>query len=840
MRILSKAIFPTIVLTILLGCSDSSNNSEPSADSTDTFSATVRRTEFGIPHIQANDWGSLGFGYGYAYAQDNYCLTMREIVIASGRSAELMGEADGDIDRDIFWVYLNGTRENFYNNLIVDIPPYIQDLVGGFAQGMNRYLRDTGVEGLAEGDAGCRNANWVYEIDEFDLFRHLRRGALSGSSDQGTVRQALQSVTGPESITAANLQALSAPAGESLRALGETLRSDQNGSNAIIAGRDATQNGSSVLLGNPHQSWLGQHRLYEAHLTIPGEYDAAGASLQGLPFLAIGFSKDVAWTHTVDFAGRFTLYELKLNPDNPMEYAYDGEWREITSGTVSALVMTDSGQMESREKTFYESHYGMILDLGGVDPLLGGWPMSNGNLLSIRDANLLTGLRTPDEFIKKSVAGNMAEYEAALTNVGNPAFHEMAADRHGDIFYGQTSAVPHVTTEKFEECKTGPEGTKPFAVSPLIAALTTNAILSLDGSRSACEWGEDPDSPPGTNVFGPSNRAVIRGGGTAGNSNNSYWLSDANNPLTGFPIIMGFLGGENMQQFLRTRSNHLMIAERLAGKDGISETPLFDAQTMKDLMYSSRVHAAEVALDDTLAICSTFAAAPPADITESQLAILDEACSVLEKWDRRVNLDSRGAQVFTEYWKALRDTLGTGFQGVIGDPDFWLVDFDPGAPLTTPRGIDASLPANVELVGRSLISAGEKLRSNNVAFDAPWGEVQTLERNGENIPIHGGFDGMGTFSTIKGGIRDGGYTRPDGGNSYIQVVSWDETECPIADTILTHSQSSDPASPYYGDQTKEYSAKRWVRFPFCEEDIVAAQVGDALILEAERIFPGRP
>ena len=207
--------------------------------------------------------------------------------------------------------------------------------------------------------------------------------------------------------------------------------------------------------------------------------------------------------------------------------------------------------METREKTFYTSHYGMIIDQGGIDPLLSGWPLFNGNLLAIRDANLQTGIRSAGEFLKKAQAGNMAEYEAALTNIGNPVFHEFAADRHGDIFYGQVSAVPHVTTEKYKDCVIG--------LSALIADLSSNAIVSLDGSRSACEWGEDADSPPGTNLFGLSSRAIIRGGGTVGNSNNSYWLSNPNAPMTGFPLVMGWLGGENMQQFERTRITHLMI-----------------------------------------------------------------------------------------------------------------------------------------------------------------------------------------------------------------------------------------------------------------------------------------
>jgi Penicillin amidase len=35
------------------------------------YSAEIRRTAYGIPHVLAKDYGSLGYGYGYAFAQDN-------------------------------------------------------------------------------------------------------------------------------------------------------------------------------------------------------------------------------------------------------------------------------------------------------------------------------------------------------------------------------------------------------------------------------------------------------------------------------------------------------------------------------------------------------------------------------------------------------------------------------------------------------------------------------------------------------------------------------------------------------------------------------------------------
>ncbi len=813
---------------LLAACGDSNNNKgngEPElpVEPQPTYSVEVRRTEYGIPHIKANDWGSLGYGYGYAYSQDNYCVTMREIVLATGRSAELMG---GNPDHDLLFRFLNGSKDEFRAKYFDVQPQFAKDLAVGYAAGMNRYLRETGVENLPEGDAGCRGAGWVFEVDEIDLMEYLRRIGLAGSSDQSIVRDALLAVQAPDSMnTMALIDSLGVEPfpGRALAAASRALRPGEVGSNAIALGGDVTQNGGGLLLGNPHQPWNGSGRWYEAHLTIPGEYDVAGASLQGLPWIGIGFTKDVAWTHTVDYSTRFTLYELKLNPDNPFEYEYDGEWREITQKTVSVKVRNAAGSLEDREKTFYSSHYGMILDLGAVNPVLAGWPMFNGSVLSIRDANLDTGVRSALQWVRKAQASNMAEFAQALKAIGNPVFHEFAVDRDGEAFYGQITVVPHLTSEKLERCVVG--------IGAVLASATTNAIIGLDGSTSGCDWGEDTDTPKGTGLFGYESRPKIFTRGYVANSNNSYWLSDAKNPLTGFPVVMGWMGPEGKQQFERTRINHLMVAARIAGTDGLSETPLFDMATLQGLMYENRVYAAEITLDDTLQICADYVATPPADASGDDLTALTETCRVLGNWDRKAELDSRGTQVFTEYWRAIRSELGSDFQNVVDSARFWRVDFDPADPLNTPAGIDMAQPGNHVTVIAALLQAYKRLMNAGVALDAPWGEVQFLERNNERVPIHGGDGNIGVFGAINASLKEGGYKNPGSGNSYIQTVTWDESECPIADTILTHSQSVQPTSDHYSDQTRLYADKRWVRFPFCEKDIAEQQIGETLTLE---------
>jgi acyl-homoserine-lactone acylase len=228
------------LLLFVFACSDSGSGG--GSTPTGPVSAEIRRTEYGIPHVKADDWASLGYGFGYAYAQDNFCVTMREIVFAIGRSAELMGEEMGSTDSDFLFTYLNGDKEAFRREFVEALPQYAQDLGAGFTRGMNRYLRDTGLENLPEGDFGCRNAEWVFEFDEVDLALFLRREALRGSSDNGIFRSAILATEGPTMASMAALTAKEKSVGaDALRELAEALRAESGGSNGLALGSEATQ-----------------------------------------------------------------------------------------------------------------------------------------------------------------------------------------------------------------------------------------------------------------------------------------------------------------------------------------------------------------------------------------------------------------------------------------------------------------------------------------------------------------------------------------------------------------------------------------------------------------------
>src|SRR5215470_10731593 len=83
------------------------------------YFAEIRRTAYGIPHILAWNFGSLGYGYGYAFAQDNLCSLASEVLTLRGQRSRYFGPGadSGDpfvpvtnLVSDIYYRGLSGTH----------------------------------------------------------------------------------------------------------------------------------------------------------------------------------------------------------------------------------------------------------------------------------------------------------------------------------------------------------------------------------------------------------------------------------------------------------------------------------------------------------------------------------------------------------------------------------------------------------------------------------------------------------------------------------------------------------------------------------------------------------
>ena len=124
------------------------------------------------------------------------------------------------------------------------------------------------------------------------------------------------------------------------------------GSNGWALGKDKSEGGRGMVVANPHFPWEGELKLWESHLTVPGQLNIYGVGLLGVPAVLIGFNENVAWTHTFSYGQRMTLYRLPLVEGKPTTYKYDGAEREIiasrTKGWVDAKDLAEVNRLLGR------------------------------------------------------------------------------------------------------------------------------------------------------------------------------------------------------------------------------------------------------------------------------------------------------------------------------------------------------------------------------------------------------------------------------------------------------------------------------------------------------------
>jgi acyl-homoserine-lactone acylase len=783
-RVVRSALAAGLAVLAFAGCGRGEQVPGPGRAAGAQFSAELARTSHGVVHIRARDFRGIAYGLAYAYAQDNVCMFADTILTVRGERAQFFGAeraatpaAKGEYGASSDFMKLNNEDSDFFFKGYLDVQQLkagyaagsqdARDLLAGYAAGYNRYLKDN----AGRYPAACNKAPWVRPIGYEDMLLVLAEKALhaSGQVFAQEIVDAARSTGAPVAGNSADVPA--SDPGFLQRRL-ERLSREQLGSNGLALGRDLTASGHGILLGNPHYPWTGTDRFYQAHLTIPGRYDAMGAILGGIPIIVIGFNKDVAWTHTVTRAVHFTTFRLALDPNDPggTTYLYDGAPVKMSSRTVSVDSLRPDGGMDRRSKTFYFTRQGVVL----VKPEAGmTWSAQAVHVLG--DANR-HNTRLIEQWIGLGSANNVRDMKASLDRiVGLPWVNTVAADRDGDVLYADASLVPKVDAAMFgSDCLLQPQ------------------LLMFDGSRSACAWGRDARAPAG--VHAPADAPWTMRTDYVGNSNDSYWLSNPRALLTG-PAPLGFsplYGATGVAQMLRTRIGFRQLEDALAIK------PRLQMSDVQDLAFANRVYAAELMLPELLPLCGG-----------SVDALVAQACRVLGAWDRHANLDSRGAVLFREFWN--RASL---------IPDKWAVALDPADPVNTPRGLAAAAgPAMLA----ALRDAAQRMQALSVPLDGRLGDYQGDTRNGLRVPLHGAIGDIdGAYNSIhmETPLQADGYRQIAWGTSYVQTVTFDQAG-PVAQALLLYGQSVDPASPYHVDQLSLYSQKTWPLLPFSQASIRA-------------------
>ncbi|MHC8366623.1 bifunctional acylase PvdQ [Pseudomonas sp. ZT5P21] len=745
---------------VLVGLSLAANaRSQP-----DQATADIRRTSFGVPHIRAENERGLGYGIGYAYAQDNLCLLANEITTVNGERSRYFGPEQFTVEErvnqvsDVFFNWLNTPQavSAFWQAQT----PEVRDLIEGYVAGYNRSLKERRAKGLPQQCQG----EWVRDITAQDLVMLTRRLLVEGGV--GQFAEALAGATPPKAAA----QSADASASFQVADVRQQRFALDRGSNAVAVGSERSFNGRGMLLANPHFPWVGGMRFYQMHLTIPGKLDVMGAALPGLPMINIGFNQHLAWTHTVDSSKHFTLYRLQLDPKDPTRYVLDGKSLPMKQQTVTVNVKQPDGQTRTVSHVIYSSQFGPIVQ----------WPgkldWDNQFAYSLRDANLEND-RVLQQWYAMNRAASLKELQASVHKIqGIPWVNTLAADDQGQTLYMNLSVVPNVNADKLARCSDPRVGLQ---------------MIVLDGSTSACAWDIDPTAAQ-KGIYAADKLPQLLRKDFVQHSNDSAWMANPAQPLTGFSPLISQDG-----QALGLRSRFAL--DRLGTLNKAGPIAAADLQRM---VMDDQVYQAALVMPDLLQFCAEDQGADAPTLTP--------LCATLKTWDRHANLDSGlGFVHFQNIMESLQET-----------PDVWRVAFDPTDPQHTPRGLAVDHPDVAKALREAMLASVEQVNQSGLESDSRWGDIQVVSSGDQQTPIHGGPGTLGVYNAIQSVPRTDGKREVVSGTSYLQVVTFDD-KGPQAKGLLAFSLSSDPASKYANDQTLAFSKKQLSVLPFTEQQITS-------------------
>jgi penicillin amidase len=199
------------------------------------------------------------------------------------------------------------------------------------------------------------------------------------------------------------------------------------GSNQWVVAGSRSATGQPLLANDTHLQLSMPAGWYEMHLVGAG-YNVSGVSFPGAPGVLVGHNDHCAWGLTTAFQDAQDLYIEKLNPEDPHQYEYQGEWRQAT--VVREEIRVKGRGQPVVEEVVYTGHGPIISAVVGEEiPLALGW-------VALEPSNILGSV------LSYNRARSWQEFRQALGRWSAPAHNFVYADVEGNIGYLQAGWMP--------------------------------------------------------------------------------------------------------------------------------------------------------------------------------------------------------------------------------------------------------------------------------------------------------------------------------------------------------------------------------------------------------------
>lgn len=347
-------------------------------------SVTIYRENYGVPYIYGDTDADAAYGLGYAQAADRLDDIFLNIRQATGQMAEVLG---ADHVQSDYVMQMVGNAERCAAYWPSASEP-VKAMADGYVRGVKAWMAEHPE----------RTSPFALELQPWHSLAIMRAMILNWPL--GTIR-------------------------DEMNQEGNTLGWGSN-QWSVSPGRSAED--CPILLTDPHLTWQGMSVFYEAHVYGDVLAEQHGFFLVGTFLLGFGHTAHFGWAPTTGGPDTGDVYAMKLNPDNPMQYEYDGEWRDAKLGAITIQV---KGGDPVTIPT-YTTHLGPAFgepDLETQTILVGATPYYDQMLLLEQGYKTLQA-RNVDEFMEGLAMNQYMEQNL------------MSADRDGNIAYIRIGRSP--------------------------------------------------------------------------------------------------------------------------------------------------------------------------------------------------------------------------------------------------------------------------------------------------------------------------------------------------------------------------------------------------------------
>ncbi len=606
----------------------------------------VYRDKDGVPHLYAETSHDLFLAQGYVHAQDRFWQMDFWRHLGSGRLAELFGESQ--VETDIFLRTLGWAR--VAEQEVAQLDPVSREILESYAEGVNAYLAERQGPALSLEYAMLSLQNAGYVPERWQPLHSLTWAKVMAWSLGGNMTlergraELLKTLTpeqvdslfppypadhpvivpgfqlgstttrpaaGPPSGATHSPSAALAAAGYSaarvspgLAALGERTAAVEAllgplgegiGSNSWVVSGERTATGQPILANDPHLGVMMPSIWYEVglHCTAVGPgcpYDLVGVSFAGAPGVIIGHNQRIAWGFTNLGPDVQDLYIEKINPANPDQYEFEGQW--VDMDTVQETIQVAGGEAE--ELTVRYTRHGPLIWQESLDEFQEavGLDLPEPFGIALR-WTALEPVTTFQAMWRIDRAQNWDEFREAASYFDVPSQNLLYADVDGNIGYQSPGKIP-------------------------IRAAGHTGQIPVPGWTGEYEWqGFIPFEELPT-TFNPPQGYIVT-------ANNAVVGSD-------YPYLLS----ANWAPGFRARR----IVDLLGQAGEGTASPAIDLAYVQQMQGDNKTLLA----DDLLPVLLDLPLSEP---------WLTEARALLQGWDGQEGMDSAPAALFEVFWKHL-------------------------------------------------------------------------------------------------------------------------------------------------------------------------------------------